>query len=83
VRSNTPHPSRISHFTPHIDIIGQVERFSTRHGRQRRENARTMKKTSVRKKVQAVPEEMRREYRFDYAKAKPNRFAARMGAGLS
>jgi hypothetical protein len=23
---------------------------------------------------------MRREYRFDYTKAKPNRFAARMGA---
>jgi hypothetical protein len=40
-----------------------------------------MKKTSVRRKMQAVPEEMRREYRFDYAKAKPNRFAARMGAG--
>jgi hypothetical protein len=40
-----------------------------------------MKKTSARKKSPAVPEEMRREYRFDYMKAKPNRFAARMGAG--
>ena len=39
-----------------------------------------MKKTSVRKKAQAVPEDMRREYRFDYKKAKPNRFASRMGA---
>lgn len=39
-----------------------------------------MKKTSVRKKSQAVPEEMRREYRFDYTRAKPNRFAAQMGA---
>lgn len=39
-----------------------------------------MKKTSVRKKSQAVPEEMRREYRFDYTKARPNRFAAQMGA---
>lgn len=40
-----------------------------------------MKKTSVRKKSQALSEDMRREYRFDYKKAKPNRFAARMGAG--
>jgi len=40
-----------------------------------------MKKTSVRKKPQAVSEDMRREYRFDYRKAKPNRFAAQMGAG--
>jgi hypothetical protein len=40
-----------------------------------------MKKTSARKKSQVIPEEMRREYRFDYTKAKPNRFAAQMGAG--
>ncbi|MBI3988447.1 MAG: hypothetical protein HY347_02390 [candidate division NC10 bacterium] len=40
-----------------------------------------MKKTSVRKKSQPRPEDMRREYRFDYKKAKPNRFAAQMGAG--
>jgi hypothetical protein len=25
---------------------------------------------------------MRREYRFDYKKAKPNRFAAQMGPGM-
>ncbi|MBZ0168830.1 hypothetical protein MELA_03023 [Candidatus Methylomirabilis lanthanidiphila] len=41
----------------------------------------TMKKTSVRKKLHVVPDEMRREYRFDYTKAKPNRFATQMGAG--
>jgi hypothetical protein len=40
-----------------------------------------MRKTSVRKKLQVLPEDMRREYRFDYKKAKPNRFAAQMGAG--
>ncbi len=39
-----------------------------------------MKKTSVRKKLHVVPDEMRREYRFDYTKAKPNRFATQMGA---
>ena len=39
-----------------------------------------MEKTSVRKKAQVVPEDMRREYRFDYKKAKPNRFAFQMGA---
>jgi hypothetical protein len=40
-----------------------------------------MKKTSARKKLPALPDEMRREYRFDYTKAKPNRFAAEMGTG--
>jgi hypothetical protein len=40
-----------------------------------------MKKTSARKKTQALPEDMRREYRFDYRKAKPNRFAEQMGGG--
>ena len=40
-----------------------------------------MKKTSARKKSPVRPDEMRRGYRFDYTKAKPNRFAAEMGAG--
>jgi hypothetical protein len=40
-----------------------------------------MKKTSARKKSPVVPKDMRREYRFDYMKAKPNRFAAQMEAG--
>lgn len=40
-----------------------------------------MKKMSDRKKSRGVPEDMRREYRFDYKKAKPNRFAAQMEAG--
>jgi len=40
-----------------------------------------MKKTSARKKAQTVSEDMRREYCFDYKKARPNRFAEQMGAG--
>ncbi len=40
-----------------------------------------MGKASARKKSQAVSEDMRREYRFKYQKAKPNRFASQMGAG--
>ena len=40
-----------------------------------------MVKTSARKKLPVLPDEMRREYRFDYTKAKPNRFAAAMGTG--
>jgi len=34
-----------------------------------------MKKTSRRRKPRLTPGEMRREYRFDYRKARPNRFA--------
>ena len=37
-----------------------------------------MKKTSARKKPSIISEDMRREYRFDYKKAKPNRFAKQM-----
>lgn len=40
-----------------------------------------MKKTLARKKTSAVVGEIRREYRFDYKKAKPNRFAEQMGTG--
>ncbi len=40
-----------------------------------------MKKTSTRKRSQIVTEEIRQEYRFDYKKAKPNRFAKQMGSG--
>jgi hypothetical protein len=40
-----------------------------------------MKKPSRDKKLLVIPDEMRREYRFDYTKAKPNRFAAEMGTG--
>jgi hypothetical protein len=37
-----------------------------------------MKKTQAAKN-RKPPDEMRREYKFDYGKAKPNRFAARAG----
>ena len=40
-----------------------------------------MKKTPVRKKRQHGREELSVEYRFDYNKAKRNRFAARMAGG--
>lgn len=41
----------------------------------------TMKKTPAHKKVRVVSEDMRREYRFDYKRAKPNRFAEQMRVG--
>jgi hypothetical protein len=40
-----------------------------------------MKKTSVRKKRQTKQEELRSEYRFDYGKSKPNRFASKISEG--
>lgn len=40
-----------------------------------------MKKMPTRKKAPPVAEEMRRDYRFDYRKAKPNRFARQMERG--
>lgn len=40
-----------------------------------------MKKTLVPKKRKSKPETMRAEYRFDYSKAKPNRFIANMSEG--
>ena len=41
-----------------------------------------MKKMSSHKEDKASLEEMGREYRFDYAKAKPNRFAPQMRTGM-
>jgi len=40
-----------------------------------------MKKKPVPNKRKIKRDTMRAEYRFDYSKAKPNRFAARMSAG--
>ena len=40
-----------------------------------------MKKTSDRNETQENLEDMRREYRFDYKKAKPNRLAKQMARG--
>ena len=40
-----------------------------------------MKKMSVRKKRRAQREELLPEYRFDYSKSKPNRFARQMSKG--
>jgi uncharacterized DUF497 family protein len=49
---------------------------SSAHGRQRSRSGKTMKKTSSRRKTRRG--EMQREYRFDYRKARPTRFAPRM-----
>lgn len=40
-----------------------------------------MKKTLTRKKRRNGQESLSSEYRFDYTKSKPNRFAARMSGG--
>lgn len=40
-----------------------------------------MKKTSARKKKPVREEGLNAEYRFDYSKAKPNRFATKMSQG--
>ena len=40
-----------------------------------------MKKTLVRKKKPVKQQTLRTEYRFDYSKSKPNRFAAKMSEG--
>ncbi len=40
-----------------------------------------MKNTSRTKSKKKMPEELKREYRFDYSAAKPNRFAARIPPG--
>jgi len=40
-----------------------------------------MKKMSVRKKKSVDEETLRSEYRFDYSKSKPNRFAAKISKG--
>jgi tRNA(His) 5'-end guanylyltransferase len=40
-----------------------------------------MKKHGNRKRTQRIRDEMRTEYRFDYAKARANRFAGRVKKG--
>ena len=40
-----------------------------------------MRNSSTNKKPRPPADEMRNEYRFDYKKSKPNRFAARMKTG--
>jgi hypothetical protein len=40
-----------------------------------------MKKTLARKKKPGDQETLRPEYRFDYSKSQPNRFAAKMSKG--
>ena len=37
-----------------------------------------MKRTPAAKSRKTTSDDLRREYRFDYSKARPNRFAARM-----
>jgi hypothetical protein len=40
-----------------------------------------MKKTPVSKKGKSLRDSLRKEYRFDYSRAKPNRFAQNMSKG--
>jgi hypothetical protein len=40
-----------------------------------------MKKTLARKKKSVEEKPLRSEYRFDYSKSKPNRFASKMSPG--
>ena len=40
-----------------------------------------MKKAASRKAKRRTSDELRDEYRFDYSKARPNRFASRMDKG--
>jgi hypothetical protein len=49
------------------------------HERQRGEREKNMKKTPNRRKPSR--DEMRQEYRFDYRKSRPNRFASLMKGG--
>jgi hypothetical protein len=41
-----------------------------------------MKRMSAPKKQPSVRNTMRKEYRFDYSRAKPNRFAEKMSEGV-
>jgi len=41
-----------------------------------------MRKMSTHKKHQPSRDTMRKEYRFDYRRAKPNRFAGKMSEGV-
>lgn len=41
-----------------------------------------MKKTPAHKKHQTLRDTMQKEYRFDYSRAKPNRFAEKMSEGV-
>ncbi|HMD85667.1 MAG TPA: hypothetical protein VKO18_13315 [Terriglobia bacterium] len=41
-----------------------------------------MRKISTRKKHPPLRDKMRKEYRFDYRQAKPNRFAEKMAEGV-
>jgi len=41
-----------------------------------------MKRMSTRKRKQSARDAMRKEYRFDYSLAKPNRFAEKMSEGV-
>lgn len=51
------------------------------HAKRLAGSAKIMKKTSVRKKKPVDQKTLRSEYRFDYSKSQPNRFAAKMSKG--
>jgi hypothetical protein len=47
-------------------------------GHQQEQNEETMKKTSTGKRLTKNTDDMQPEYRFNYKKARPNRFAGRI-----
>src|ERR1044072_2955020 len=51
------------------------------HAKRLAGSAKIMKKTSARKKKLGNGETLRSEYRFDYSKSQPNRFAAKVSKG--
>ena len=51
------------------------------HAKRLAGSAKIMKKTLVRKKRPSDEETLSSEYRFDYSKSQPNRFAAKMSKG--
>jgi hypothetical protein len=51
---------------------------SSRRGWHQAESVKIMKKTRTGNRTKPASEEMRKEYRFDYGKARPNRFAKQM-----
>ena len=73
---STRHQLLLVNFTA---IDHQVRIFSARKATLW--SAKIMKKTLVRKKSPVKRETLRSEYRFDYSKSKPNRFAAKMSEG--
>jgi hypothetical protein len=58
-----------------VTMLSASSVLEKQHG----ENVETMKNTELAEAASVDTDDMRDEYRFDYSKAKPNRFADKMG----